>query len=146
MRPDLRAALKGAPQPELDHAVDEFLRLEAPVPTAARTLTDDTEIRGCPMHKGDRVLVNWAAANRDPAMFPDPDELDFTRLNHAKLVSFGAGIHHCLGSHLARRELRLAIAGICDLTTFELLIPGEEVQYRPGPARGAVELPVRCGR
>jgi cytochrome P450 len=146
MRPDLRAALKGAPQTALDHAVDEFLRLEAPVPTAARTLTDDTEIRGCPVHKGDRVLINWAAANRDPAMFPDPDELNFTRPNHAKHVSFGAGIHHCLGSHLARRELRLAITGICDLKTFELLIPGDEVQYRPGPARGAVELPVRCGR
>lgn len=145
-RPDLRAALKGAPQPDLDHAVDEFLRLEAPVPTAARTLTDDTEIRGCPMHKGVRVLINWAAANRDPAMFPDPDELNFTRLNHAKLVSFGAGIHHCLGTHLARRELRLAITGICDLETFELLVPAEEVQYRPGPARGPVELPVRCGR
>lgn len=146
MNPSLRQQLRGRPTSEIDRAVDELLRFEAPVPAAARTLTEDTELRGCPMGKGERVILNWAAANRDPETFPDPDVLDFGRDNLAKHVAFGAGIHRCLGSHLARRELRLAIAAICELGTFELLIPGEDVQYRPGPARGPVELPVRCGR
>jgi len=143
--PGLRARFKGAPMADIDHAVDELLRLEAPVPTAARTLTDDVEIAGCPMHKGDRVLISWAAANRDGSFFPDPDVLDFDRPNLAKQLSFGAGVHHCLGTHLARRELRLAIAGISELATFELQ-PGAEVIYRPGPARGPMALPVICGR
>ena len=142
----LRAHLRGLSVTELDRAVDELLRLEPPVPTAARTLTDDTEIGGCPMRKGDRVLISWAAANRDGHAFPNPTVLDFNRDNLAKQVSFGAGIHHCLGSHLARRELRLAIAGICDLATFELTMSPADVHYRPGPARGPVEIPIRCAR
>jgi cytochrome P450 len=146
MDSSLRLQLRGQPPTQIDRAVDEFLRFEAPVPAAARTLTDDTELRGCPMGKGERVILNWAAANRDPVTFPDPDVLDFDRDNLSKQVAFGAGIHHCLGAHLARRELRLAIGAMCDLSTFELLIPGEDVQYRPGPARGPVELPVRCER
>lgn len=146
MNPSLRAQLKGLGTAELDLAVDELLRLEAPVPTAARTLTDDVEISGCPMRKGDRVLLSWAAANHDGEVFPNPDTIDFTRDNHAKHVAFGGGIHHCLGTHLARRELRLAIEGICELSTFELLVPADEVEYRPGPARGPVALPIRCAR
>ena len=146
MNSSLRRQLRGSQPAEIDRAVDEFLRFESPVPAAARTLTDDTELRGCPMGKGERVILNWAAANRDPLTFPDPDTLNFDRDNLAKHVAFGGGIHRCLGAPLARRELRLAIRAMCELSTFELLIPGEDVQFRPGPARGPVELPVRCER
>lgn len=140
--PPLRVRLSQFGPARLDRAVDEFLRLDSPVPTAGRTLTEDVELRGCPMHLGDRVLLNWGSANRDPRVFPDPDRLDLDRPNAVKHVAFGAGIHRCLGSHLARREIRVMIEALCALERFELLT--EEVHYRPAFARGPVSLPVRC--
>jgi cytochrome P450 len=90
-------------------------------------------------------MLNWLAANRDPAAFTDPDELDVTRDNAGKHLAFGAGLHRCLGSHLARREIRITIEELCRLTTFELP-PGTEVQYRSGFTRGPLAVPVRCAR
>jgi cytochrome P450 len=142
---ELRAGLREADDARLGRAVDEFLRFESPVPTAGRTLTADTEMSGCPMHGGDRILLNWAAANRDPAHFPDPGSLDFDRANVSSHVAFGAGIHRCLGNHLARREIKASISAICELTTFEAE-PGFEPTYRPSFARGPVSLPVRLAR
>jgi cytochrome P450 len=140
--PALREELRHADDQKLGRAVDEFLRFESPVPTAGRTLTEDTEMSGCPMKSGDRVLLNWAAANRDPAQFPDPDTLDFGRDNVASHVAFGAGIHRCLGNHLARREIKASIRAICALSRFEVE-PGFTPRYRPTFARGPIELPVR---
>lgn len=142
--PGLRAQLASVDEAQLDRAVDEFLRLDSPVPAAGRTLTDDTEIKGCPMHKGDRVFLSWLAANSDPAVFPDPERLDLTR-DASKHVAFGSGQHRCLGSHLAKRELRYAIEEICKFQTFDL-VPGTEVTYRAGPARGPAALPVTIAR
>ena len=143
--PGLRARLRGASSAELDHAVDEFLRFDTPVPASGRTLTEDVEVGGCPMRRGDRVLLSWMAANRDPAAFPDPDVLDVGRPEAGRHVAFGAGQHRCLGSHLAKRELRLCIEEICKLSTFDL-VPGTVVTYRAGPARGPASLPVVCAR
>ncbi|MEU9286524.1 cytochrome P450 [Streptomyces sp. NPDC048275] len=95
-----------------DRAGDEFPRFEAPVPTAARTLTEDTELRGCFMGKGDRVILNWTAADRDRKGSPIPTFWTFVRDNLSRHVASGAGIHRCLGAHLARRELRLAIVAV----------------------------------
>jgi cytochrome P450 len=108
-------------------------------------LTDDVEMSGCPMKGGDRVLLNWAAANRDPGQFPNPDTLDFDRDNTSSHVAFGAGIHRCLGNHLARREIKASIRAICALTTFEAE-PGFTPSYRPAFARGPISLPVRLAR
>ncbi|WP_168214978.1 cytochrome P450 [Mycolicibacterium sp. ELW1] len=138
---DLRESLRGADDKVLDKHVEEFLRLESPVPTAGRTLTADTEVRGCPMRSGDRILLNWAAANHDPEKFPDPDTLDFNRPNGSAHLAFGAGIHRCLGNHLARRELKAAVRAISELSVFQLQ-PGYEVKYRPAFARGPIALPV----
>jgi cytochrome P450 len=143
--PALRKRLQQADEAELDRAVDEFLRFESPVPLAGRTLTEDVEIDGCPMASGERVMLNWLAANRDPAAFADPDQLDVTRENAGKHLAFGAGLHRCLGSHLARREIRITIEEILRLTTFEL-VPGTDVQYRSGFTRGPLDVPVRCER
>lgn len=140
--PSLRSELGQFEPVRLDRAVDEFLRLDSPVPTAGRTLTEDVELGGCPMRKGDRVLLNWGSANRDPRLFPEPETLDLDRPNAVKHVAFGAGIHRCLGSHLARREIRVMIEALCALERFELLT--DEVHYRPAFARGPVALPVRC--
>jgi cytochrome P450 len=88
-------------------AVEEFLRCFAFV-APSRKVTQDTDFHGCPVKKGDMVLVPLSAATRDPAIFADPTsvKLDRSPNNH---VAFGVGPHRCLGSHLARRELRVAL-------------------------------------
>jgi cytochrome P450 len=145
-RPDLREGLRGAEPKKLDRAVEEFLRFETPVTTAGRTLTQDVEVRGCPMKAGERVTLNWSAANRDPDKFPNPDTIDIDRENVSAHVAFGGGVHRCLGNHLARREIKAAVQAICELTTFELAEPGFVPEYRPSFARGAVSLPIRLAR
>jgi cytochrome P450 len=88
-------------------AVEEFLRCFSFVPPPRRA-TRDVEFHGCPVKKGDNVVLPLSAANRDPAMWADPTDvvLDRSPNNH---IAFGAGPHRCLGSHLARRELRVAL-------------------------------------
>jgi cytochrome P450 len=140
---ELRLSLRGIDAPTLNHAVDEFLRIDSPVPASGRTLIEDVELGGCPMKSGDRVLLNWAAANRDPAMFANPDRLEIGRSESVKHVAFGAGPHRCLGSHVARREIRVVLEEIAKLETFEL-VPGTEVTFRAGPARGPASLPIIC--
>jgi cytochrome P450 len=145
-RPDLRERLRGADAKQLDKAVEEFLRFETPVTTAGRTLTEDATVQGCPMKSGDRVTLNWSAANRDPEKFPNPDVIDIDRENVSAHVAFGGGIHRCLGNHLARREIKASIQAICELTTFELADPDFVPDYRPSFARGAISLPIRMAR
>jgi cytochrome P450 len=88
-------------------AVEELLRAFAFV-APARKVSQDMDFHGCPLRAGDMVLVPLSAANRDPAAFPDATSvvLDRSGNNH---IAFGAGPHRCLGSHLARRELRIAL-------------------------------------
>ncbi|GAA0612498.1 cytochrome P450 [Sporichthya brevicatena] len=143
--PDVRRMLARADEKLLDSATDEFLRHASPVPGAARTAHADVEVAGCPVKSGDRVLLNWASANRDPKQFPEPDELIFDRSNAASHVAFGAGIHRCLGNHLARREVKAMIRAVCSLSSFEVE-PGFAPQFRPSMARGPLSLPVTMAR
>jgi cytochrome P450 len=85
----------------LPSAREEFLRYFCPVQSTARTVTTETELGGEKLCPGDRILFSYASANRDELEFPDPDELQLDRFpnNH---MSFGMGIHRCLGSHIAR--------------------------------------------
>jgi cytochrome P450 len=89
-------------------AVEEFLRSESPVPTVARVVMTDTEIDGCPVAAGERVRLILGIANNDPDVHDDPDAVDFARPSN-KHLAFGAGMHRCVGSHLARLELRVAL-------------------------------------
>lgn len=82
-------------------SVDELLRLLTPTLGLARTVSRDAEFHGQPLCKGDRAILMWAAANRDPAMFSNPDNLDLSRPNAKKHMAFGVGMHRCLGSHYA---------------------------------------------
>lgn len=91
----------------LDSAVEELLRWFAPV-APGRRLTCDTVVRGVPMKEGDRVMLLTASACRDDAEFDWPETIDFRR-NPNRHMAFGAGVHRCLGSHLARLELRIAL-------------------------------------
>lgn len=120
--PDQRHQL--VEQPDiLPHAIEELLRWETPVPGVARVALHDVEVGGCLISKGERVSPLLGAANTDPAEFPDPERVDFNR-NPNRHRAFGGGPHRCLGSHLARMELRVA------LREFHRRIP--DYQIKPG--------------
>ncbi len=128
-------------EPELlPTAIEEFLRAYAPV-TMARRLSHDVEFQGCPMKAGDRILMNFPGANRDPKAFPDADKVIIDRKVN-RHVAFGAGIHRCAGSNLARMELRVAIEEfLARIPEFELA-EGGVVTWAGGQVRGPREVPV----
>jgi cytochrome P450 len=88
--------------------VEEVVRLEPPAPIQPRVTTIDTEVLGVPIPAGSLTNLVVATANRDPALFASPDAIDLDAADRGHF-GFGGGIHRCLGSHLARRELRLAV-------------------------------------
>jgi cytochrome P450 len=122
-------------------AVDELLRFEPSVHELGRTLGRDVELHGRTMKEGDRVLLMLASANRDPRQFTDPDRLDVRRHPNPHL-SFGLGIHFCLGASLARLEAQVALeellAGIPDYR-----VESDEIEWFRTPAvRGPASLPL----
>ena len=128
-------------EPELlPTAIEEMLRAYSPV-TMARIVAEDTEVHGCPMKAGDRVILNFPAANRDPDAFPDADQVIIDRRIN-RHVAFGAGIHRCAGSNLARMELTVAIEEwLARIPTFRL-DDGGEVTWAAGQVRGPRHVPV----
>ena len=128
-------------EPDLIHtATEEFLRAFAPV-TMAREVIEDTEIGGCPMRKGDRVLLPFPSGNRDPNAFDRPDDVVLDRQAN-RHFAFGVGIHRCLGSNLARMELRVAIETWLErIPEFELTDP-DAVTWSAGQVRGPRHLPL----
>lgn len=130
-----------AAAPELiDTAVEELLRAYSPV-TMARIAVDDIEVAGCPMKAGDKVLMNFAAANRDPLAFDRADEVVLDREENRHLA-FGVGIHRCAGSNLARMELRVAIEEWLRRIPSFRLAEGAVVTWAGGQVRGPRQLPV----
>ena len=129
-------------EPELlPTAIEELLRAYAPV-TMARIVSQDAEIGGCPVKRGESVLLPFPAANRDPEVFPDADKVIIDREVN-RHVAFGLGIHRCLGSNLARLELRIAVeVFIQRFPKFELADPST-VTWSLGQVRGPRKLPVR---
>ena len=91
------------------NAVHEFLRMWPPSLGGARNLVADTVLGGQAMKDGDRVFLSWAAANRDPEVFPDPHSVRLDRPNASDNLAFGMGVHRCLGMELARLMARLSI-------------------------------------
>jgi cytochrome P450 len=94
------------------NAADEFLRIATPSLGGARNLTRETIFHGHRMSRGDRVLLSWAAANRDPAVFEAPHDVRLGRPNAGKHLTFGIGPHRCLGADLARLMGRVAIRSL----------------------------------
>jgi cytochrome P450 len=120
-------------------ALEEFLRAYAPV-TMARLVAKDHDFHGCPMKQDDWVLLPFPAANRDPREYEDADQfvIDREKNRHS---AFGLGIHRCLGSNLARLELKVAIEEfIARFPRFEL---AGDTRWSVGQIRGPRELPVR---
>ena len=125
----------------MDTAMEELLRAYAPV-TMARLVSKDFEFEGCPMKEGDWLLLPFPAANRDPEMFPDADKVVLDRVEN-RHSAFGLGIHRCLGSNLARMELRVALEEwIKRYPDFELSDP-DGVTWSAGQVRGPRRIPVR---
>ena len=140
--PEDQARLRAEPE-LLPTAVEEMLRFYAPV-TMARKVTEPVEISGVALQPGDKVLMNFPAANRDPAVFDRPDKvvLDRQRNRH---IAFGLGIHRCAGSNLARMEMQVALHTWFDrIGTFELTHP-DSITWAGGQVRGPRSVPVRFG-
>ncbi len=124
----------------MDTAVEELLRAYAPV-TMARAVTRDVEFNGCPMHQGDKLLLSFPAANRDPSVFDRADEVLLDRQEN-RHVAFGSGIHRCAGSNLARMELRIALEEWLRRVPVFHLAEGTDVLWAGGQVRGPRELEV----
>jgi cytochrome P450 len=140
--PEDRRRLVAAPE-LLPTAMEEFLRAYAPV-TMARLVTGDVTWRGVDMKADDWILLSFPAANRDPAQFERAGEVVVDRAVN-RHAAFGLGIHRCLGSHLARMELRVALAAWLErVPEFSLADPGA-VTWSTGQIRGPRSLPVRIG-
>jgi cytochrome P450 len=122
-------------EPELiNTAIEELLRAYSPV-TMARVVAEDYQYNGCTLSEGDRLLMNFPAANRDPAKFQDADKVMIDRAMNPH-IAFGVGIHRCAGSNLARMEMRVAIQEwLARIPKFRLEDPSA-VTWAGGQVRG----------
>ncbi|MDG2333737.1 MAG: cytochrome P450 [Myxococcota bacterium] len=128
--PDARQRLIEDPS-LIPNAVEEMLRLVSPVLSFLRTATQDTEMRGVPIKQGEKILMMYGSANRDPEEFENPDIFDIDREPHH--LAFGIGNHFCLGANLARMEMRVALS--------ELLRRVPDMEYSAhGPEMGSSAL------
>ncbi|WP_233491073.1 cytochrome P450 [Blastococcus sp. TBT05-19] len=124
----------------LPTAIEELMRFDSPLQLFERTATEDVEIGGITVREGQKIAALLGSANRDPAVFADPDALDVGRTPNAH-ISFGAGVHFCIGAPLARVELQATFGALLDRTSAIEL--GGEPQRRPEfVIRGLQTLPV----
>jgi len=122
-------------------AVEELLRYDTPLPMFERWVLDDMEFKGIPLQRGMEVGLLYASGNRDPRRFGNPDQLDLTRKENPHLT-FGLGIHYCIGAPLARVELQTSFATLLKRLP-EIRIAREPVEYTGGfVIRGHKTMPV----
>lgn len=123
-------------------AVEEMLRYDTPLQLFHRWINEDIEYRGQPFRAGQRATLFYAAANRDPRKFDRPDQFDITRVENPH-ITFGSGIHYCLGAPLARLELTVTLQMLMEL--FPTLEVEGTPEFMPSfVIRGLKELPLRC--
>jgi pimeloyl-[acyl-carrier protein] synthase len=139
--PEPRAALAADPS-LLPNAVEELLRYDSPVQMTVRFTFEDSPLGNHTVRRGDLVVLLLGGANRDPEQFPDPNRLDIARPNASTHLSFGGGIHYCLGASLARLEGEIAIGALLRRLP-QLSLATEELQWRDSPVlHGLSALPV----
>ena len=127
--PDQYALLRSDVDAHLENAIEEVLRYTSTTTNFRRTVMVDTEIGGTAVRKGDKVYLSYAAANRDPSVFPDPHRFDITRENARKHLAFGTGPHVCIGARLARLELHALLKQIVTRTP-DFQLDGEPTWLR----------------
>jgi cytochrome P450 len=132
-----------ADRTQIPAAIEELLRLYAPV-TIGRVATGPAAIGDHGVGPGERVVLAWAAANRDPEVFDMPDAFLPGRERNRHLA-FGVGIHRCLGAHLAQMELRIALDEWLRRIPEFTLVPQAEIVWTAGNTRGPKTLPIRIG-
>jgi cytochrome P450 len=146
--PELRTRLIEDPS-LLPLALEELLRFVSPLPGLSRLVKEDTEVGGQPVGPGDRLLLNYLAANHDPAEFEEPEEIILDRSPN-RHVAFGIGAHRCIGAHLARLELRILLEEVFErlpdyrvledrivrTTGFTRMITSLPIEFTPGSRRG----------
>ena len=115
----------------MEDAIEELLRWESPVMGVPRLVKQDVEIGGTAIQAGELVMLLLGAANVDPGEFEDADVVDFDRARNRQ-IAFGAGHHRCLGSHLARMELRVAMEEWHARIPSYRIKPGETPLYSAG--------------
>ena len=142
-RPDLMDALRARPD-LLDAAVEEFLRFDSPVQGLFRSSRESCRLGDVDIAPDTKVQVLFAAANRDPRVWSEPDEIVLDRFLDASRphLAFGWGVHHCIGNALARHEARFALKAMLD--TFDLVeLDGDVAVNFPFILRGLTTLPIR---
>src|SRR5579859_3854956 len=113
----------------ITNAVEEALRFDGPVMGQRRTAAVDTEIGGVPVPAGAKLVLLFASADRDEAHFLNPDDLDVARTNAGEHLSFGKGVHFCLGAPLVRMELRIVLELLTEHAPGMRLVPGQVFPY-----------------
>jgi cytochrome P450 len=141
--PDQLARLR-ADRALLPTAIEELMRFDSPLQLFERTATEDVEIAGVTVPRGQKIAALLGAANHDPAVFAAPETLDVGRADNPH-ISFGAGVHFCIGAPLARVELQASFGALLDRTA-RLELGGEPVRRPEFVIRGLAELPVVLGR
>lgn len=144
--PDQRARLVAVDDDDLlwQTAIEEVLRYYSPV-TMGRKVIRDAEVGGCPVRKGEQTLVTFPAANHDPAAFEAAHEFQIDRAKN-RHVAFGLGIHRCIGSNLARLELKVAIQEWLRAFPDYALDPERPTTWANGQVRGPRNIPVVLNR
>ena len=142
--PGARALLCAEPQ-RLAAAVEEFLRFYAPSPHDGRRILKAIEVDGVAMSPGDYVILSFGAASRDPNIFESPHEIRLDRPLPNRHLAFGRGIHRCIGSHLARLEIRIGIetflAEVAEFSVSDAFEPS----YQISNTRVMESLPLHLG-
>ena len=138
--PAAQEALRARPD-GIPNAVEEMLRWWTPVMTFRRTATCEVELSGVTLQRGDKVVVSFTAANRDPEVFADPDAFDIERANARRHLAFGAGPHVCLGAFLARSMMTTMFTELLGRTSW-LGAAGEPVWLQSNFQRGVKRLPI----
>jgi cytochrome P450 len=125
----------------LDSATEEFLRFYTPAPGDGRTISADCVIAGTEFKEGERLWLSWAMSNRDPSVFPNPNEIDLARTGN-RHHSFGLGIHRCIGSNVARMVFKRMLTDVLDRMPDFTCDPAGAVHYETiGVIQGMQHLP-----
>jgi len=141
------AAVDAGNERAILNLVEEVLRTESPAAGMWRVVLKDVELGGVKIPKGAMVQLRYAAANRDPAKYPDPDRFDIERANARSHLAFGRGIHMCVGNMLSRKEMAMAYTELLTQLTDFAIAEGHDPNWPPNMLlRGLTTLPITFRR